>query len=1069
MIKNPFKIKLQTSKLIAETAAIESTSSDKNAEITDTAIEKIVNTFVEESLATKDVAPTIDGTTIPDATTSTIEDMTTIAAIATQESLLSDKNKISDFGSVLVGAKKMNRQEQYSQKLNDSLYSSIINDTLAKSWPEPDCQQLINDGAKIEVVAFIRAARDLVANNRKPSSRGMYKSSRLNSYARDVSLLKNWCIKVLSGEADPEKILRPFDLGDAADTYKKNIGDDEKQINNICSFNENGWNLRLKWMAYKELGFDHSLKDYSMTVNRYITESMNSHLGYDLGESPIDNLKIWGKDNNDYRRSFRDRLQFESPKEIIDFVKTRKYIVDSLKAIENESKSKVDTVKKIEKDQSFDDFKVYRTISTGQLYVGIKYSGDIVKLKLMDGTIQDIMAYMRTIEGKQELQKLFDEFKSIPDVRRDVNNERIGKDWRTLDITPDGNVTPELFEKTFGFRGVQFGNYVNNKQRQSDLNRAFDALMDMTDILEIKPRDVSLNGTLGLAFGARGNGGKNPAAAHYEPAQCVINLTKNSGAGSLAHEWWHAIDYHIATLLGRKAACITELTHYDMHNSSAKTMDNDLLKKYSELLSATSNLSAVYSYLPNNNAFIRSKNLDKRRKKPYYSTKRELMARSFEAYIKLQLELKGYSNDYLVNIHSQSSYSLAAEYPYPVDKEMIDINERFKEVFTQWNKIPSEIISYSFAKDNESETIKLDKDSFIKELSSYLTEYKFELNEMILRGESGARGGIVFVPQGVDISEYYKKITTVEIEKNNDFSKISSAQGFYDQKSGLIFIQPHNIDVGHAAAVLMHEISHTQSKLDLDHMAMYMIDNRFNLGLPKDTIDILNDVEQRLTKSGVRGSNSEATAYLVEAACTTSRKSGFSAIDDTWIGYIADKFGGTFSNWMRHVVASVRVSALKIGIHIQPTVDDFVCYVNQGVVSASRGEVLISPSAPVFFSSLNEQNKRNESPTIESMFSNSAQSIRSACSSMHGIDTESMIQQFRSVELIMGGVDGYKRQIDKCQTELDYHQWVITRTKVFKDWFIANNEKSFNYRTGEPRIPKKHKQKVVQTSNDLGF
>ena len=51
------------------------------------------------------------------------------------------------------------------------------------------------------------------------------------------------------------------------------------------------------------------------------------------------------------------------------------------------------------------------------------------------------------------------------------------------------------------------------------------------------PRALSLNVSLGLAFGARGRGWKNAPLAHYEPVKVVVNLTKNKGAGSLAHEW----------------------------------------------------------------------------------------------------------------------------------------------------------------------------------------------------------------------------------------------------------------------------------------------------------------------------------------------------------------------------------------------------------------------------------------------------------------------------------------------------------------------------------------------------
>jgi hypothetical protein len=71
------------------------------------------------------------------------------------------------------------------------------------------------------------------------------------------------------------------------------------------------------------------------------------------------------------------------------------------------------------------------------------------------------------------------------------------------------------------------------------LNEAFDGLMDLADVLKVPPQALSLNGSLGLAFGARGHGN---AKAHYEPTHVVINLTKTQGAGSLAHEWFHSVD-----------------------------------------------------------------------------------------------------------------------------------------------------------------------------------------------------------------------------------------------------------------------------------------------------------------------------------------------------------------------------------------------------------------------------------------------------------------------------------------------------------------------------------------------
>jgi hypothetical protein len=47
---------------------------------------------------------------------------------------------------------------------------------------------------------------------------------------------------------------------------------------------------------------------------------------------------------------------------------------------------------------------------------------------------------------------------------------------------------------------------------------------------------------------ARAGQGLSGARAHFEPSRVAINLTKMSGSGSLAHEWWHAFDDYIGRL-----------------------------------------------------------------------------------------------------------------------------------------------------------------------------------------------------------------------------------------------------------------------------------------------------------------------------------------------------------------------------------------------------------------------------------------------------------------------------------------------------------------------------------------
>lgn len=91
----------------------------------------------------------------------------------------------------------------------------------------------------------------------------------------------------------------------------------------------------------------------------------------------------------------------------------------------------------------------------------------------------------------------------------------------------------------FGLRGVEFGNWMEDAASQVHVNRCAEAFVDLAETLGLRRQDVSLNGRLALAFGARGSGA---AAAHYEPGKTVINLTKLGGAGTLAHEWAHALD-----------------------------------------------------------------------------------------------------------------------------------------------------------------------------------------------------------------------------------------------------------------------------------------------------------------------------------------------------------------------------------------------------------------------------------------------------------------------------------------------------------------------------------------------
>lgn len=122
--------------------------------------------------------------------------------------------------------------------------------------------------------------------------------------------------------------------------------------------------------------------------------------------------------------------------------------------------------------------------------------------------------------------------------------QRNGRDYRRgTDV--DGND----YLNTFGFKGGEFGNWMTQNDRQASLNYGYDALKDLAAALKISDNDISYQGALSIAFGARGSGN---AVAHYEPLRNVINLTKMNGAGSLAHEWFHGLDDYLGTKMGLK-------------------------------------------------------------------------------------------------------------------------------------------------------------------------------------------------------------------------------------------------------------------------------------------------------------------------------------------------------------------------------------------------------------------------------------------------------------------------------------------------------------------------------------
>lgn len=216
------------------------------------------------------------------------------------------------------------------------------------------------------------------------------------------------------------------------------------------------------------------------------------------------------------------------------------------------------------------------------------------------------------------------------------------------------HATGKMIMDKFGFRAGEYGNWMTDADRQVSLNYAYDSFMDIARALNITYKDVGLDGQLAIAFGSRG---VKRAAAHYEPARKVINLTKMHGAGSLGHEWWHSLDHHISYKLGyenKDASISSQAYKYEPMNNLIKTIQFGPDGK-----------TAFYTA---------SQEIDKEENRiyPYWSKKEEMCARAFACYIHDRL---GYKNDYLTG-HAYCSPAIPSK-----DDERERIYKCFDELF----------------------------------------------------------------------------------------------------------------------------------------------------------------------------------------------------------------------------------------------------------------------------------------------------------------------------------------------------------------------------------------------------
>lgn len=522
-----------------------------------------------------------------------------------------NKDNFLDVGEKIGGAKK----DTYSKEtanLELNTAQRIADEPLSKTVPEPDYKKLVDDGVISEDDAIsLKMTRELLG--RKPT-----KGYKLRRWVDQAMEYSSWVEKTLKGEP----IVKDMSISDVVSEARKA---------------ENGRFGLQKWAEevelYKKLNW---------------ISTGNTPGPYQIKGDGDDRYVVKGQYIVSGGRS--NKLTFD---EAAEWIATTR--------LKEQAKAK-QSGGKVWK------FKVYQDRKTGDIFIErANFPG--IRIKQGFTTGKEAHAYIK--DNYSDLVDAFNQLKDIPEDRRAENNSRIGKDHRS-----GKNISSaEEFMNTFGFRGVEFGNWVNAQERQDSINKAYDALMDMAMILKIPPRAIGLNGEIGLAFGARGRKG---AAAHYEPAKKVINLTKESGAGSLAHEWWHGFDNYMSRRRNEPGGYMSERPReFFVSNSDPRGLDQDPTRK--EIFEAFKAINKVIERP--GGQWERSQQRDKYKSKKYYQQPREMTARAFESYVIDRLATQNTVNDYLANIAKEEDYLRPEVYPYPTQKEKNDLFKGFDQLF----------------------------------------------------------------------------------------------------------------------------------------------------------------------------------------------------------------------------------------------------------------------------------------------------------------------------------------------------------------------------------------------------
>ena len=365
---------------------------------------------------------------------------------AAQESQTQEPQKksqrIEDFGEKIGGARK-DLYAAYCDLIKVATQTEIEQVPLSKSFPAPNYKKLLESGVESWKVDAVRALRDAI-----PSKPRKY-SWLIREWLEKVSNLRDMSVSVLENKWTAEEFTAEIEKMKTHESEYSHTMQDCKEV---------AQKIADSMLIYKIMGHEQDCSALTLV-----------ELGkYDYGYSEDRKLEL---------REMHEAHRYR----ILSYGTTKS---DAIKRYKSQDRHQEKTPR-----SKKNPFKIYSWRYGNYYFIGCKVGKEYVEIQSPFEKVAEAVAYLDS--HLAELEEKLAKYRDIPYEREAQNSPRTGELKRTRDVTP------EQFQETFGFRGVEFGTWVENKSRQENLNNAYDALIDMAEALNLPPRALSLNGSLG--------------------------------------------------------------------------------------------------------------------------------------------------------------------------------------------------------------------------------------------------------------------------------------------------------------------------------------------------------------------------------------------------------------------------------------------------------------------------------------------------------------------------------------------------------------------------------------------